>query len=167
MDLPSIKAIQPPNTLPNCASMVLVQFIAEVLRRWRRRNFSDADHIALGQWGENMAVKYLRRNGYKILHRNFRAPHGGEVDIVCRDKRHGELVFVEVKTRSIEDFGRPSDAVDEKKRSLIIRGAMKWLRMLDMPDITYRFDIVEVVMGPTREIRQIENAFNTPDIFSF
>ena len=44
---------------------------------------------------------------------------------------------------------------------------MKWLRMLDMPDITYRFDIVEVVMGPTREIRQIENAFNTPDIFLF
>jgi hypothetical protein len=44
---------------------------------------------------------------------------------------------------------------------------MKWLRMLDMPDITYRFDIVEVVMGPHLEIRQIENAFNTPDIFSF
>jgi putative endonuclease len=147
--------------------MALVRSIAEVLRRLRRPNSDEAAHIALGNLGEDLAAAYLQRHGHKILHRNFRAPHGGEVDIVCRDKRHGELVFVEVKTRTIEEFGRPSDAVDEKKRSLIIRGAMKWLRMLDMPDITYRFDIVEVVMGPTREIRQIENAFNTPDIFSF
>ena len=69
--------------------------------------------------------------------------------IVCRDKRHNELVFVEVKTRSSEDFGRPLDAVDRKKRRLILRGAMTWLRMLDMPDIVFRFDVVEVVMsGP-------------------
>jgi len=114
-----------------------------------------------------MAARYLRENGHKILYRNFRAPHGGEVDIVCRDKRHNELVFVEVKTRSEEIFGRPSDAVDQKKRALILRGAMKWLRMLDMPDITYRFDIVEVVMGPPLEIRVIENAFNTPEKYSY
>jgi putative endonuclease len=147
--------------------MVLVQSIAEALRRLRRRNSGEAAHIALGNEGEDIAVAYLRRHRHKILYRNFRAPHGGEVDIVCRDKPHGELVFVEVKTRSHEEFGRPSDAVDEKKQSLIIRGAMKWLRMLDMPDITYRFDIIEVVIGPPREVRHIQNAFNTPDIFSF
>ena len=44
---------------------------------------------------------------------------------------------------------------------------MKWLRMLDMPDITYRFDIVEVVMGPPLEIRVIENAFNTPEKYTY
>ncbi|MEI8294368.1 MAG: YraN family protein [bacterium] len=147
--------------------MGLVRSIAEVLLRLHRPNSGEADHIALGNFGENLAAAHLKRHGHKILYRNFRAPHGGEIDIVCRDKRHGELVFVEVKTRSIEEFGRPSDAVDEKKRSLIIRGAMKWLRMLDMPDITYRFDIVEVVIGPPREIRHIENAFHTPDIYSF
>ena len=95
------------------------------------------------------------------------APHGGEVDIVCRDKRHGELVFVEVKTRSGEEFGRPLDAVDKKKRQLILRGAMKWLHLLGMPDITYRFDVVEVVVGRSREVRHIENAFQVPEHFVY
>jgi len=84
------------------------------------------------------------------------------VDIVCRDKKHSELVFVEVKTRSSEVFGAPAEAVDQKKRRLIIRGAMQWLRMLDKPEITYRFDIVEVLIGPPVEIRHIENAFPIP-----
>ncbi len=115
--------------------------------------------------GEEIAVRHLRRHGYKILRRNFRAPRGGEVDIVCRQGK--ELVFVEVKTRSSEEFGRPLDAVDQKKRRLIIRGAMKWLRLLDMPDITFRFDVVEVLTGPSGEVRVIENAFQLPDNYSY
>jgi len=142
--------------------MGLVQFTEEVSRLWRKRNSGEAAHIALGQRGENLAAQFLRRHGHSILYRNFRAPRGGEVDIVCRDKKHSELVFVEVKTRSSELFGAPAEAVDQKKRRLIIRGAMQWLRMLDMPEITYRFDIVEVVIGPPLEIRQIENAFPIP-----
>jgi putative endonuclease len=114
-----------------------------------------------------MAARFLRKNGYKILRRNFRAPHGGEVDIICRDKRRKELVFIEVKTRTSEIFGRPSDAVDREKRVLILRGAMKWLKMLEMPDITYRFDIVEVVVGPPSEVRIIENAFHPPENYTY
>ncbi|MEI6070544.1 MAG: YraN family protein [Verrucomicrobiae bacterium] len=145
--------------------MVRVPFIAAVLRRLRKPPAPEAGHIRLGREGEEAAVRHLRGNGYKILRRNFRAPHGGEVDIVCR---HGnELVFVEVKTRSAENFGRPFEAVDAKKRSLIIRGAMKWLRLLGMPDITFRFDVVEVVTFPDREIRIIENAFQLPDNYSY
>lgn len=142
--------------------MGLVRFTEEVSRLWRRRNSGEASHIALGKRGEALAARFLRRKGYRILYTNFRAPHGGEVDIVCRDKRHSELVFVEVKTRSSEAFGAPAEAVDQKKRRLIIRGAMQWLRMLDMPGITYRFDIVEVLIGPPLEIRHIENAFPIP-----
>jgi putative endonuclease len=142
--------------------MGLVQFTEEVSRLWRRRNSGEAAHIALGQRGENLAAQFLQRHNHRILYRNFRAPRGGEVDIVCRDKKHSELVFVEVKTRTSELFGAPAEAVDQKKRRLIIRGAMQWLRMLDMPEITYRFDIVEVVIGPPLEIRQIENAFPIP-----
>jgi putative endonuclease len=127
----------------------------------------EAPHITLGRLGEKLAVDYLRKHGCKILYRNFRAPHGGEVDIVCRDKRHNELVFIEVKTRSNEDFGRPLDAVDHKKRRLILRGAMTWLKMLDMPDITFRFDVVEVVMTQPPEIRHIENAFQLPADYSY
>jgi putative endonuclease len=126
----------------------------------------DAPHLALGRAGEELAANYLRNNGHKILYRNFRAPHGGEVDIVCRDKRHNELVFVEVKTRSSENFGRPLDAVDPQKRRLILRGGMTWLKMLDMPDVVFRFDVVEVVM-PQAIIRHIENAFGLPENYSY
>lgn len=147
--------------------MGLVRFTEKVLRLWRSASFGEAPHMALGREGERIAAKYLRRHGHKILRTNFRAPHGGEVDLVCRDKRHGELVFVEVKTRSSEEFGRPLNAVDKKKRQLILRGAMKWLHMLGMPDITYRFDVVEVVAGKSREVRHIENAFQVPEHFVY
>lgn len=147
--------------------MALVPSIASALRRWRSASSSDAPHLALGLRGEHLAAKHLRANGHKILYRNFRAPHGGEVDIVCRDKRHDELVFLEVKTRTTEDFGRPLDAVDAKKRRLILRGAMTWLRMLDMPDITFRFDVIEVIMTDPVELRHIENAFALPDNYVY
>lgn len=148
--------------------MVPVRSIVDRLRRWLRPSSSETPaHLVLGQRGEELAALHLRYRGYRILRRNFRAPKGGEVDLVCRDKRHGELVFVEVKTRSNEDFGRPLDAVDEKKRRLIIRGAMHWLRLLDMPDITFRFDVVEVIDGPEPEIRVIENAFQLPGSYHY
>ena len=127
----------------------------------------EAPHIVLGRLGEKLAARHLKRHRHKVLYRNFRAPHGGEVDIVCRDKRHNELVFIEVKTRTREEFGRPFDAVDQKKRRLILRGAMTWLKMLDMPDITFRFDVVEIVMTEPPEIRHLENAFQLPDNYSY
>jgi putative endonuclease len=112
-----------------------------------------------------LAARHLSRHGYKILFRNFRGGQGGEIDLVCR---HGQtLVFIEVKTRSTEDFGRPMDAVDRKKRRRIARGAMAWLRMLDLPDLTFRFDIVEVLVAETIEIRVIENAFGLPSNYYY
>ena len=134
-------------------------------RLFRREKL--APHLALGQLGERIAERHLKANGHKVLYRNFRAPHGGELDLVCRDKRHGELVFVEVKTRTTEDYGRPLDAVDQKKRKLILRGAMAWLQMLDMPDITFRFDVVEILMEETPQITHIENAFQLPANYSY
>jgi len=137
------------------------------LARLLSRRPPEAPHLVLGREGEDAAVKFLRRHKHRILYRNFRAPHGGEVDIVCRDKPNNELVFVEVKTRTSEEYGRPIDAVDRKKRRLILRGAMTWLKMLDMPDITFRFDVVEVVMTTPPEIRHIENAFQLPDNYAY
>lgn len=92
----------------------------------------------------------------------MRLAKGGEIDLVCRDRAADALVFVEVKTRSGEDFGRPFEAVDRKKRRRIVSGAMAWLRMLDSPDITFRFDVVEVIAGDRLEVRIIENAFGLP-----
>ena len=115
----------------------------------------------LGRRGEALAARHLRRNGFKVLYRNFRAPHGGEVDLVCREGK--ELVFIEVKTRSTRDYGSPASAVNREKQKLIARGALAWLRLLDNPDIIFRFDIVEVVIddsGPTFHI--IRAAFALP-----
>ena len=99
-----------------------------------------------------------------MLRRNFRARGGGEVDIVCRDKPENTLTFIEVKTRTSTDFGRPADAVKSDKRELITRGALAWLRLLDNPDILFRFDIVEVLIGENGrpEITHIRDAFQLP-----
>ena len=116
-------------------------------------------HLRLGTRGEKLACQFLRRNGYKILYRNFRGRTGGEIDLVCRDR--DTLVFVEVKTRTREDFGRPFEAVDRNKQKRISRGGLAWLRLLDDPDILFRFDVVEVVIteGAEPRIELLRNAF--------
>ena len=124
--------------------------------------------IALGRDGENLAARFLRSEGYKVLYRNFRAPKGGEVDIVCREKSSGVLVFVEVKTRSGLEYGTPADAVKDEKQRLIARGALAWLRMLDNPDVVFRFDIVEVVMeGESPAISVLRDAFTLPEPYIY
>lgn len=109
-----------------------------------------------------MAARYLRRqHRFKVLYRNYRAPgrFRGEVDLVCRDGTM--LVFVEVKTRASLAHGRPAEAVNADKEALIARGARSWLRLLDNPDVRFRFDIVEVVMEPGKapEMNLIRDAF--------
>src|SRR5678816_343927 len=123
----------------------LVRSIADLSNRWRSRFLpskasSQPQHLRRGAHGEKLASRFLRSRGYKILYRNFKGRSGGEIDIVCRDR--DTLVFVEVK-----DFGRPFTAVDRQKRKRISRGALNWLRMLDNPDILFRFDVVEVIVA--------------------
>jgi putative endonuclease len=140
----------------------LVRSIAAHSSRWRNR-FSPSkglsEHLQRGARGEKLACRFLRRNGYKILYRNFRARGGGEIDIVCRDG--DTLVFVEVKTRAQDEFGRPIEAVDRQKQMRVSRGGLTWLRLLDNPDILFRFDVVEVLMpGDSKPNCQlIQNAF--------
>jgi putative endonuclease len=145
----------------------LARSIADLSNRWRNRfsrwkDWSKPQHLWRGIRGEKLACRYLRRNGYKVLFRNFRGHSGGEIDIVCRDK--DTLVFVEVKTRTREDFGRPVEAVGREKQRRISRGGLAWLRMLDDPDILCRFDIVEVILAEDTKprIEIIKNAFPLP-----
>ncbi len=123
--------------------------------------------MRLGRRGEKLAARFLRRAGFKVLYRNFRGRRGGEIDLVCREGK--TLVFVEVKTRTREDFGRPSAAVDRKKQRRISLGAFAWLRLLGNPEIAFRFDVVEVVVaeGARPRIDLIRNAFQlrTPYIY--
>jgi putative endonuclease len=147
--------------------------IAALFSRFGKWSFRSPDPSALtaaelGPLGEKIAARYLRRHGYRVLYRNFRAPHGGEVDIVCRDKRAKALVFVEVKTRRTLEFGEPNEAVDRAKQALIARGALAWLKLLGHPDILFRFDIAEVVFeGREPRVNVIQNAFVLPEPYIY
>jgi putative endonuclease len=152
--------------------MGLVRFIADLFSRSDRRSSPSSeaegnlDHW-LGREGERLAGRHLRRHGYRVLYRNFRAPHGGEVDLVCRDK--DTLVFAEVKTRRSLVFGAPGEAVTREKQKLIARGALEWLRMLGNPtNILFRFDIVEIVMeGDRPTFHVIKDAFKLPEPYIY
>src|SRR6266404_9849544 len=150
----------------------LVRSIADLSNQWRSRfsrskESSRPEHLRRGSLGEKLASRFLRKNGYKILYRNFRGQSGGEIDVVCRDR--DTLVFVEVKTRTREDFGRPIEAIDRDKRKRISRGGLAWLRLLDNPDILFRFDVVEVIIaeGAEPRLELVQNAFSLPEPYIY
>jgi putative endonuclease len=172
---PPTKAMGRHGTSQLFTNMALVQLIEKVSRLLPSRfsaspppaeTAQDPEYRhrqAVGSWGEEQACRHLRQNGYRVLRRNYRARHGGEVDIVARHKPSSTLCFIEVKTRKNEDFGRPAQAVDAAKQRLIVRGALSWLRLLDNPDVRFRFDIIEVLEGPPIQIEHLEGAFQLPD----
>ena len=111
----------------------------------------------LGQRGENVAAKYLRNQGYKILIRNFRCQMG-EVDIVARDGK--TIVFVEVKTRQ-DDSPTPEEQVNNPKRHQITKAAKFYMSRYGVPPPPARFDVVAIVWPTGREpqIRHTPEAF--------
>ena len=112
---------------------------------------------ALGRRGERAAEKHLRRNGYRIVARNFRAA-GAEIDLVAIDG--DTLVFVEVKTRRSRAAGAPEEAVDERKQKRMRRAAEVFARRYRADEIEMRFDIVAVdASGKRLEIELLRNAF--------
>ena len=146
----------------------LARFTAAHLNRWRSRFLlSKPAHLRLGTRGERLAARHLRRRGFKILYRNFRGRQGGEIDLICRDG--DTLVFVEVKTRTREDFGRPLEAVNRQKQRRLSLGGLAWLRLLGNPDILFRFDVVEVMMAETAppRIELIRNAFQLAEPYLY
>ena len=127
--------------------------------RFTKRDGSVVTPQEVGALGERIAAAWLRSRGKKVLYRNFRAPRGGEVDLVAREGK--VLLFVEVKTRRAGGFGRPLDAVDLPKQKLIERGANEWLRLLGTRELPWRFDVIEVIVedGQRPKIHQVRNAF--------
>ncbi|MES2922025.1 MAG: YraN family protein [Verrucomicrobiota bacterium] len=117
------------------------------------------DRIWVGNYGEQVAAAWLRSQGCKILARNFRGPHKGEVDIVARD--HKLLLFVEVKTRREGGRIRGLDAVGKDKQVLIERGANAWLKRLGTRDLPWRFDVIEVLVedGEKPRVNRVKDAF--------
>lgn len=111
----------------------------------------------LGDRGENLAARFLRNLGYKIIVRNFRC-EVGEIDIIARDAE--TLVFVEVKTR-VADEPSPEDQVHETKRHQITKAARAYLSRYGTPRPAARFDVIAILWPEGREpqIRHITHAF--------
>lgn len=112
---------------------------------------------ALGDRGENVAAKFLRNLGYKIILRNFRCEMG-EIDIVARDGK--TLVFVEVKTRAYDDPA-PEAQINQMKQHQLTKAAKLYLGRYGTPPPPARFDVVAIVWPSGREpqIRHTIDAF--------
>ncbi len=115
-----------------------------------------AQHNLLGNKGELLAARYLLDKGYAVLHYNWRSGHK-EIDIIA--KEHNVLVFVEVKTRTSEQYGAAFTAVDDKKIQRLLSAAESYVKQ-NRIDLEYRFDVVTVVgSGEHYSIEHIKDAF--------
>jgi len=115
-----------------------------------------AQHNELGKKGEQLAVDFLLKKGYKILERNYRFDKA-EVDIIAKTK--DTLAVIEVKTRSTVNFGDPQDFVKPKQTQNLVKAVDQYININNL-DVEVRFDIIAIVPeGPTFNIEHLEDAF--------
>lgn len=116
------------------------------------------ERLSLGRLGEEMACKYLKKAGYKILELNYRG-HLGEIDLVAEDGEY--LVFVEVKTRSGLAYGHPFESINSRKQHQLIRAAREYLAKHGAEERFCRFDAVSVLQrdGQEPRVELLKNAF--------
>jgi putative endonuclease len=133
-----------------------------LLSMWREkqtdRNARDAT-VSLGNRGEALAERFLKKQRYKILARGSRNKLG-ELDLVALDGK--TIVFVEVKTRKSTDKGHPADAVDERKQVKLTRLALSFLKRHRLLDQSSRFDVIAITWpdeGKEPKIEHFKNAF--------
>jgi putative endonuclease len=111
----------------------------------------------VGATGEDMAAAFLKKQGYKVLERNYRTPLG-EIDLIGRHR--GALVFIEVKTRRSSRFGSPQEAVHPAKQERLRHLAEYYLQQRGLGDVAVRFDVVGILWQEGKpQIEVIEGAF--------
>lgn len=110
-----------------------------------------------GKTGEDLAENFLRANGYKILERNKRTRFG-EIDIIA--KENGQIVFVEVKTRTSDLYGLPQESVTKRKLMRIQRLAQIYLREKSLQNKSFRVDVISIQlqkMGGVSNMQHIKD----------
>jgi putative endonuclease len=128
--------------------------------------FAPADLRQFGAGGEDLAARFLLRNGYRIVLANFKAPIGrnrlgvavtGEIDLIAFDE--SVLCFIEVKTRRSDEFSSALSAVDLRKQRQIIRTAKVYRRIFRLTGIRFRYDVVTVLLHENKrpEIELFKN----------
>lgn len=115
------------------------------------------ERLSLGVQGEEIAVRFLRKQRFRILERNYTTPLG-EIDIIAR--QGSTLVFVEVKTRRSQVFGSPAEAVGPRKQNQIVKAAKWYLASGQGRGLQPRFDVVSILMqGAEPELEHFPAAF--------
>lgn len=129
--------------------------MSEILTGLFQNNHSGRTNSSLlGERGEELAAKFLTRNGFRLVIANFKAPIGrtlkgvavsGEIDIIAVEKT--TICFVEVKTRTSDEFASPLSAVDLRKQRQIIRTARVYRKIFNIRQLNFRYDVVTIVTG--------------------
>lgn len=121
------------------------------------------EHLYLGRVGEELAADFLKKNGYRILARNYKTKLG-EIDIIARDKQ--TVCFIEVKTRQSSNFGLPQEAVFKAKQRQIAKAALVFLKENRLLEKSARFDVVSVMSSEDApKIELIKNAFELDESY--
>ncbi|MFH0969732.1 MAG: YraN family protein [Patescibacteria group bacterium] len=129
------------------------------IRLWRKKNLN------IGSEGEEVAAGFLKEKGYKILVRNFKNLRGrqlGEIDIIA--EKNKEIVFIEVKTRELEKYGKtlPEENITFSKLRKLNKIANSYIKMNNLWNYPYHFDAVSVWLShdfKKFEIKHIEDIF--------
>ena len=118
-----------------------------------------AIHNELGKEGEEETIRYLKEQGYRILHRNWRSGKK-ELDIIAEFQE--ELIIIEVKTRRDIHFGQPEESINEQKIRRIVASADAYIRKYRI-DLPVRFDIISLTgIASPLKITHIQHAFYPP-----
>ena len=134
--------------------------LADFARHHGRKKTWDPDQ-ATGRRGEDIAHRHLQREGMMVVARNHHAGGGlGEVDLIAWEG--DTLVFVEVKTRTTEDYGPPDRAIDSEKWTHLLRAATNYARRANIPWERVRFDTVCVVLGTPSKVDHQRDVFSFP-----
>ena len=121
---------------------------------FERKKAARSNTAALGQTGEDLAAAFLVRRGFRIVCSNFKVPIGrnlrgaavtGEIDLIALEK--DVLCFIEVKTRSSDDFAAPLSAIDLRKQRQITRTARIYRKIFNLQNIEVRYDAVGIVLA--------------------
>lgn len=127
----------------------------------------------IGKEGEDLAARFLKRNGYDLVVSNFKVPIGrnrlgvqisGEIDLIALE--NDVLCFIEVKTRSSDEFSTPLSAVDLRKQRQITRTARVYRKIFNLNNIKFRYDVVGLVLNGRKAPKiEIFKAFWTDEKF--
>ncbi|MEK7167235.1 MAG: YraN family protein [Patescibacteria group bacterium] len=125
----------------------------------KKNNIISTEKRKIGNLGEKIAKQYFKKQGYKIIKQNF-TNRMGEIDLIVKDK--DQFVFVEVKTRTNQNFGYPEESIDSRKQSKIIRTAQNFLFEKKIFSENYRFDVISIELNQSTQkaiIKHIKDAF--------